>query len=84
MNAQLESRKKRMWDLVRREDNVVVLEQALGKQVAERVVFFVEGEDGRVGNACRIVRSITTRCREGVGSALTSLLFPFNLLLTLV
>jgi hypothetical protein len=50
-DAELEGRKERMRDLVCGEDNVVVLEEALRQQVAERVVFLVEGEDGRVRDA---------------------------------
>jgi hypothetical protein len=38
-------------NLVCGEDNVVVLEEALGEEVAERVVFFVKGEDGGIGDA---------------------------------
>ena len=56
-DAELESREERVGDFVRREDDVVVLEEALGEEVAERVIFFVEGEDGGVGDACSLVRS---------------------------
>jgi hypothetical protein len=37
--------------LVRGEKDVWVFEEALGEQVTEGVVFFVEGEDGGVGDA---------------------------------
>jgi hypothetical protein len=40
-----------MRDFVCGEDDVVILEEALGNQVTERVVFFVEGEDASVGDA---------------------------------
>ena len=39
-----------MGNLVGGKDNVLVLEEALGEEVAERVVFLVEREDGCVGN----------------------------------
>jgi hypothetical protein len=57
-DAELKGCEERMWDFVRGEDNVVVLEEALREEVAERVVFLVEGEDGRVGNACCAVGSV--------------------------
>jgi hypothetical protein len=57
-DAELEGRKERMRDLVCREDDVVVLEEALRQQVAKRVVFLVEGEDGRVRDACCVVGSV--------------------------
>lgn len=40
-----------MRDLVCCEDDVVILEEALREEVAERVVLFVEGEDCGVGDA---------------------------------
>lgn len=40
-----------MGHFVRREDDVVVLEEALGEQVAEGVVLLVEGEDCGIGDA---------------------------------
>jgi hypothetical protein len=58
-NAELKGRKQRMRDLVCGEDNVVVLEEALRQQVAERVVFLVEGEDGRVRDAYCGVGSVS-------------------------
>jgi hypothetical protein len=51
-DAEFEGREQWVGNLVCGEDDIVVLEEALGDQVAERVVFFVEGEDGRVGDAC--------------------------------
>lgn len=55
-DAQLEGREQRVRDLVGGEDDVVVLEEALGDKVTERVVFAVEGEDGCVGDACCEIR----------------------------
>lgn len=49
LDAQLEGSKKRVGNLVGGEDDVLVLEEALGEEVAERVVFLVEREDGCVG-----------------------------------
>lgn len=40
-----------MGNLVGGKDNVLVLEEALGEEVAERVVLLVEREDGCVGNS---------------------------------
>jgi hypothetical protein len=57
-DAELEGRKERMRNLVCREDDVVVFEETLRQQVAERVVFLVEGEDGRVRDACCVVGSV--------------------------
>jgi hypothetical protein len=39
-------------DLVGGEGDLGVLEEALREEIGERVVFFVEGEGGGVGNAC--------------------------------
>jgi hypothetical protein len=64
-DAELEGREQRMRDLVRGEDNVVVLEEALRQEIAERVVFLVKGEDGRVGDAW--VRGISMKRGGGVG-----------------
>jgi hypothetical protein len=41
-----------MRDLVCGEHDGRVLQEPLREEVAERVVFFVEGEDGCVGDAC--------------------------------
>lgn len=41
-----------MGDFVSGEGDLGVLEEALREEVAERVVFLVEGEDGSVGHAC--------------------------------
>jgi hypothetical protein len=49
LDAQLESSEERVGNLVGGEDDVLVLEEALGEEVAERVVFLVEREDGCVG-----------------------------------
>jgi hypothetical protein len=49
LDAQLEGGEERVGNLVGGEDDVLVLEEALGEEVAERVVFLVEREDGRVG-----------------------------------
>jgi hypothetical protein len=57
-DAQLEGREEWVRNLVGGEDNVLVLEEALGNEVAERVVFAVEGEDGRVRDACSGVREL--------------------------
>jgi hypothetical protein len=51
LHAQLERREERMRHFVRGEDDVVVFQEALREQVAESVVFFVEGEDGGVRDA---------------------------------
>jgi hypothetical protein len=64
-DAQLEGREQRMGDLVGGEDDVVVLEETLRKEVAERVVLLVKGEDGRVGDAW--VRGISMKRGGGVG-----------------
>jgi hypothetical protein len=53
-----------MWDLVCGEDDVVILEEALREEVAEGVVFLVEGEDGGIGNACCVVELVD----EGIKS----------------
>jgi hypothetical protein len=50
-DTEFESREQWMRDFVCGEDDVVILEEALGNQVTERVVFFVEGEDASVGDA---------------------------------
>jgi len=39
--------------LVGRELNVLVLVETLGDQVAERVVFLVEGEELGIGDTCK-------------------------------
>jgi hypothetical protein len=57
-----------MRDLVRGEDNVVVLEEALRQEIAERVVFLVKGEDGRVGDTCCGAGSVVAH-REGLRGA---------------
>ena len=49
--AQLKSGEERVGNLVGGKDNVLVLEEALGEEVAERVVLLVEREDGCVGNS---------------------------------
>lgn len=51
-DAQFEASEQRMRDFVGGEVDVGVLVQALGEEVAERVVFLVEGEDSGVGDAC--------------------------------
>jgi hypothetical protein len=45
LHAQLKRREERVRHLVSCEDDVVVFQEALREQVAQRVVFFVEGED---------------------------------------
>lgn len=54
LDAQLEGGEERVGDFVCGEDNVVIFEEALRDQVAERVIFFVEGEDTGVGDAWRM------------------------------
>lgn len=51
-DAELKGCEERVGNLVCGEDDVLVLEEALGDEVAERVVFAVEGEDCGVGDAC--------------------------------
>ena len=82
-DAQLERRKERVRDLVGGEDDVVVLEQALREQVAERVVLLVEGEDGGVGDACASWISGCVGGGEDCGE-LTGLLLVLDLLLAVV
>lgn len=41
-----------MGDLVGGEGDMVILVQARGEEVAEGVVFFVEGEDGGILDSC--------------------------------
>lgn len=67
LNAKLEHGEQRMWNLVGGEDNLIVLEEALREEVAERVVLLVECEDGRIGDACRengVSRSATRQRRR--------------------
>jgi hypothetical protein len=52
LNTEFKSSEERVGDFVRGEHDGGVLEEALREEVAERVVFFVECEDGRVGDAC--------------------------------
>lgn len=49
-DAQVERREERVGYLVRGEGDVRVLEEALGYEVPEGVIFFVEGEDLGVGD----------------------------------
>ena len=48
--TEFEGREKRVGHLVGGEDDVLVLEQALRKEVAKRVILLVECEDGSVGH----------------------------------
>jgi hypothetical protein len=50
-DAQLEGRKERVGDFVRREGDILVFVEALREQVAERVVFLIESKNGGVGGA---------------------------------
>lgn len=50
-DAQFEGSEERVRDFVCGEGDVGVLEEALGEEVCEGVVFLVEGEDGSVGDA---------------------------------
>lgn len=52
LDAELEGSEERVGHLVRGEADVVVLEEALGEQVAERMILLVEGEDGGIRDAC--------------------------------
>jgi hypothetical protein len=81
-DAQLKGREERVRDFVCGEDNVVVLEQALREEVAERVVFLVEGEDGRVGDTWCTVRSVDAH--GGNMEPLTGLLLVLDLGLAIV
>lgn len=51
-DTKIEGREERVRNLVCGEVDVRVLEEALRDQIAEGVVFFVEGEDLGVGNLC--------------------------------
>ena len=51
LHAQLEDREERVRDLVGGEEDVRRAGQLVAEQVAESVVFFVEGEEGCVGDA---------------------------------
>lgn len=51
LDPKLEGCEEWVGDLVCGEDNVVILEKALGEEVAECVVFLVERKDGGVGDA---------------------------------
>lgn len=50
-DAQLEGGEERVRDLVCGKSDVRVLEEALGEEIRESVVFLVEGEDGGIGDA---------------------------------
>jgi len=52
LDAQFKRGEERVGHFVGGEHDGGVLEEPLREEVAERVVFFVEGEDGRVGDAC--------------------------------
>jgi hypothetical protein len=52
LHSQFEDREEGVWYLVSCEEDVWVLGQMRAKQIAEGVVFFVEGEEGCVRNAC--------------------------------
>lgn len=51
-DAELECSEERVGNFVGGEVDAWVAEQALGKEVAKGVVFFVEGEDSGVGDTC--------------------------------
>lgn len=57
LDAQFKRGEERVGHFVGGEHDGGVLEEPLREEVAERVVFFVEGEDGRVGDACARVVS---------------------------
>lgn len=62
-DAELERGEEGVRHLVSRECDVRVLEEALGKEVAEGVVFLVEREDGCVGDTCVEVMSVDAASR---------------------
>jgi hypothetical protein len=86
LNTELKRGEERVGNLVGSEHNGRVLEEALGEQIAERVVFLVEGENGCVGDACCAVE--LARGLRGMRAMseglLTGLRLLLNLLLTVV
>lgn len=52
LHAELEGREQRVGDLVGGEQDVGRSDESCAEQVAQSVVFFVEEEDGRVGDTC--------------------------------
>jgi hypothetical protein len=64
-----------MWDLVCGEDDVVILEEALREEVAEGVVFLVEGEDGGIGNTCCVVGLVGVDMKSCASSLRVSSLY---------
>lgn len=52
LHAELEGREERVGNLVGGEQNVGRPDEGCAEQIAQSVVFFVEEEDGRVGDAC--------------------------------
>jgi hypothetical protein len=52
LDAEFKGSEEGVGHFVRGEHDGGVLEEALREEVAERVVFFVEGEDGGIGDAC--------------------------------
>ena len=51
LHAQFEGGEEWVWDLVAGEEDVRVFGEVRAEQVAQGVVFFVEGEEGGVGDA---------------------------------
>lgn len=76
LDAELEGRKQWVGDLVGGEDHVVVLKEALGEEVAERVILFVECEDSGVRYACKIVLAQAST-RQQANSRVSSLYSTF-------
>lgn len=71
-----------MRNLVRREGDVRVLEQALREQIAESVILLVEGEDRSIWNALQ--SAVSTYLGTVSEQVLTSLVLDLDLLLALV
>ena len=55
LHAELERREEWVWDLVAGEEDMLGLYELCAEEVAEGVVFLVEGENRGVGHACRMV-----------------------------
>jgi hypothetical protein len=81
LHAELEGSEERVRNFVGREDDVVVLEETLGEEVAECVILLVECEDGGIGYACV---ALLARFAELRFAQLTGLFLVLNLLLAVV
>jgi hypothetical protein len=63
LHAELEGCEERMGNLVGGEDDVVVLEEALRKEIAKGMILLVEREDGGVGDPCCMRWSVISSWR---------------------